>query len=108
MPRQSNGQEATVARVMHEFKHDELRTRASGPKVKSRRQAIAIALHEAGATRQESSAKNKRNLLRTKAKERRGQTAEAEKEGKKAQTRTMRKYASPRRTSAIRSRRKRA
>jgi hypothetical protein len=108
MPRQSKGQKATVARVLHEFKHDELRTRRSGPKVKSRRQAIAIALHEAGASRQESPAKNKRNLQRTKAKERRGQTAEAEKEGRKAQSRTMRKYASPRRKSATRSRRKRA
>lgn len=107
MPRQSKGQKATVARVMHEFKHHELRTRGSGPKVKGRRQAVAIALHEAGATRDETPAKNKRNLQRTKAKERRGQTAEAAKEGKKAQDRTLRSYAGPRRTASSRARRKR-
>lgn len=50
---------------MHKFKHGEL---GSGPggksgKVKSRRQAIAIALEEAGASR------NKSNLRRTKKKE---------------------------------------
>jgi hypothetical protein len=97
MARQNEEQKETVGRVMHEFKHGELRMRGSGPKVRNRKQAIAIALHEAGATRQESPAKNRANLKRTKAKERRGETAEAEKEGKKAQDRTMRKAASPRR-----------
>nr|WP_246526573.1 DUF6496 domain-containing protein [Plastoroseomonas hellenica] len=91
MAQQSRPQKETVGRVMHEFKHGELRIRGSGPKVKSRKQAIAVALHEAGATRQESRAKNKEALRRTKAKERRGQTAEAEKEGKRAQDRTMRR-----------------
>jgi hypothetical protein len=97
MAPESEAQKETVGRVMHEFKHGELRMRGSGPKVRNRKQAIAIALHEAGATREESPAKNRANLKRTKAKERRGETAEAEKEGKKAQDRTMRKAASPRR-----------
>lgn len=98
MARQSKSQKQTTARVMHEFKHGELRTRASGPKVKSRRQAIAIALHEAGSTNQETSQKNRQNLLKTKAKERKGQAAEALKEGKRAQTRTM-KAATARKTA---------
>jgi len=91
MARQSKAQKETVGRVMHEFKHGELRIRGSGPKVKNPKQAVAIALHEAGATRQENPKKNRRNLTRTKAKERRGETAEAEKEGKAAQDRTMRR-----------------
>ncbi|MEZ2127195.1 MULTISPECIES: DUF6496 domain-containing protein [unclassified Sinorhizobium] len=98
MPRQSKEQKETVARVMHEFKHGELKIRGSGPKVRNPKQAIAVALHEAGATRQESPAENRRNLQRTKAKERKGETAEAEKEGKAAQRRTMEK-ATARRTA---------
>ena len=62
---------------MHAFKHGELRIRGSGPKVKNPKQAIAIALHEAGASNQESPKKNRENLKRTKAKERRGETAQA-------------------------------
>lgn len=89
MAQQSKNQQETVGRVMHEFKHGELKTRGSGPKVKNRKQAIAIALHEAGATRQETPQKNRENLRKTKAKERKGQTAEAEKEGKRAQDRTL-------------------
>jgi hypothetical protein len=83
---QSEEQKETVSRVMHEYKHGELRIRGKGPKVKSPKQAIAIALHEAGATNQESPRKNKDNLRRTKQKERRGETAEARTEGKAAQT----------------------
>jgi hypothetical protein len=95
MPSQSKEQRGTVERVMHEFKEGELRTgRGKGPKVKNRKQAIAIALHESGSTNQESPAKNKANLARTKSKERKGQTAEAEKEGKRAQDRTVAKGAS--------------
>lgn len=86
---QSKEQKETVARVMHEYRHGEIR--GNGPKVKNPKQAVAIALHEAGATNQESPKKNRQNLRRTKAKERKGQTAEAEKEGKAAQDRTERK-----------------
>src|SRR3712207_5982725 len=84
--RQSQEQKETVERVMHEFKHGELRIRGDGPKVKNPKQAIAIALHEAGASNQESSKANKRNLARTKAKERKGETARdaTERKGKRA------------------------
>ena len=94
--KQTTEQKETIGRVMHEFKYGELRTRGSGAKVKSPKQAIAIALHEAGATRDEDMATNRRNLRRTKSKERKGETAEAEKEGKAAQDRTMKKAASRR------------
>lgn len=38
-----------VEKVMHEFKHQELRSGGSGKKVTSRKQAIAIGLSEARA-----------------------------------------------------------
>lgn len=76
MAKQSPGQKATVERVMHEFKHGQLKTAGGkGPKVRNPKQAIAIALHEAGASREETPAKNKKNLARTKAKEGRGAAA---------------------------------
>ena len=81
MAKQSKAQKETVERVMHEFKHGELRIRGNGPKVRSSKQAIAIALHEAGASNQESPKKNKENLRKTKAKERGGETARAQAEG---------------------------
>ncbi|MDW6023609.1 DUF6496 domain-containing protein [Mesorhizobium sp. BAC0120] len=87
MAKQSKAQEKTVERVMHEYKHGELRIRGKGPKVKNRKQAVAIALHEAGATRQESPKENRRNLRRTKTKERKGETAQARTEGKGASRR---------------------
>src|ERR1051325_640873 len=72
MPRhQTPAQRETVERVMHEFKHGELKTARGTRKVKNPKQAIAIALHEAGASKYESPAENKRNLRRTKANERR-------------------------------------
>ncbi|MDB5591232.1 DUF6496 domain-containing protein [Enterovirga sp.] len=77
MAKQTPAQKETVERVMHEFKHGELRTGQAGPKVKSRRQALAIALHESGSTNQESPKENRKNLARTKQKERKGQTAQA-------------------------------
>ena len=81
-PRESEPQKETVERVMHEFKHGELRSGGSGRKVKNPRQAIAIALSEAGASNQQSPKENEAHLRRTKAKERRGETAQAETEGK--------------------------
>lgn len=89
MPKQTKEQKETVHRVMHEYKHGELRTGGSGAKVNNLRQAVAIALHEAGATKQESPATNKENLRKTKEKERKGATAQAEAEGKEAQNRTL-------------------
>ena len=79
--KQTPEQKKTVERVMHEYKHGELRIRGNGPKVKSPKQAIAIALHEAGSSNQESPKKNKQNLARTKAKERKGETAKDAAEG---------------------------
>ena len=74
MARQSRAQKQTVERVMHEFKHGELK-RGRGGKVKSRRQAVAIALHEAGASKYETPKENRRNLARTKRRERAGTTS---------------------------------
>jgi hypothetical protein len=56
---------------LHEFKHGELKT-GRGRKVKNPKQAIAIGLHEAGATKYESKEENRQNLKRPKARERRG------------------------------------
>ena len=81
---QSKAQTETIERVMHEFKHGELRIRGTGPKVTNPKQAIAIALHEAGATNRESPAKTRETLSRTKAKVRRGETARDRTEGRKA------------------------
>ena len=79
---QSKPQKETVGRVMHEFKHGELRSGGSGKKVRNPRQAMAIALSEAGASNQQSPKKNEQNFRRTKAKEARGETAQAEAEGR--------------------------
>src|SRR5690349_23433889 len=86
MAKQSRPQKATVGRVMHEWKHGELES-SRGGKVKSRRQAVAIALSEAGASNQQSRRQNRRQRSRTKAKERRGQTAMQRKEGRSAMKR---------------------
>ena len=69
--RQSEGQRKTMGRVMHEYAHVELKSGRSGKggKVKSRRQAIAIALKEAGESKYASRGENKRNLARSKRKE---------------------------------------
>ena len=69
MAHQSDAQKETVARVMHEFKRGELEKRDGEP-VKNPKQAIAIALHEAGASNAETPAKNRDNLRKTKRRER--------------------------------------
>ncbi len=81
MAGQSKAQKDTVERVMHEFKHGEL-NQPSGRKVKNPKQAIAIALHEAGASNQESPEKNRQTLRKTKAKERKGETGKDAAEGR--------------------------
>ena len=82
--KETKGQKKTIKRVMHEYKHGELKSgkKGAGGKAKSREQAIAIALHEAGASKYESKKTNKRNLRHTKAKERSGKTAKQRKEGR--------------------------
>ncbi|MGE0649031.1 MAG: DUF6496 domain-containing protein [Gammaproteobacteria bacterium] len=84
MVKTSPRQRKTTGRVMHEFKHGELRRGAKGKggKVKSRRQAIAIALSEAGASKYQSKKENQRKLAETKRKEARGETAQQGREGK--------------------------
>jgi hypothetical protein len=69
---------------MHEFKHGELKSGRGGKggKVKNRRQAIAIALKEAGTSKYETRGENKRNFAKTKRKEARGETFQQEREGK--------------------------
>src|SRR4051812_17425831 len=71
MAKTSTSQRKTMGRVMHEYAHGELKSgrRGKGGKVKSRRQAIAIALKEGGASKYESKGENRRNLARSKAKE---------------------------------------
>ncbi len=80
----SPSQRKTMGRVMHEYAHGELKSGPGGKggKVKSRRQAIAIALKESGESKYESKAENKRNLAKSKRKEATGQTAQQEREGK--------------------------
>lgn len=68
---------------MHEFKHGELE-RGQGGKVRNPRQAVAIALSEAGASNRQSPQENRRRLRQTKQKERTGQTAQQQKEGRRA------------------------
>jgi Family of unknown function (DUF6496) len=70
---QSKAQKETITRVMHEFKHGELESH-SGRKVRNPKQAIAIGLREAGASKYESNEKNRETLQRTKARERRRAT----------------------------------
>ena len=89
--KQSEPQKETVGRVMHEFKHGELESH--GRKVTSRRQAISIALHEAGASHEQSPEQKEHSLSRTKSKEHHGETAAAEKEGKAAQDRVLKRNA---------------
>jgi len=84
---------------MHEFKHGELTSGRGGKggKVKNRRQAIAIALQEAGSSKYQSNRRDRRNLRRTERKEGVGLTGQQEREGnshvggrrKRESTRTM-------------------
>ena len=84
MAKETQSQKKTVGRVMHEYAHGELKSGPGGKagKVKSRRQAIAIALHEAGASKTESKSANRKNLAKSKRKEATGKTSQQEKEGK--------------------------
>jgi Family of unknown function (DUF6496) len=84
MPKSPPRQRKIAGRVMHEFKHSELKGGPGGRagKVKSRRQAIAIALKEAGASKYESESENKKNLAKPERKEARGETYQQEREGR--------------------------
>ena len=56
MPKETKGQQKKVKRVMHEYKHGDLKSGKDG-KVKSRKQAIAIAMSEAGISRKKRAKK---------------------------------------------------
>ena len=48
-PTTKKAKRKAVKQVMHEYKHGQLRSGSKkGPKVKNRRQAVAIAMREAG------------------------------------------------------------
>ncbi|HYM19278.1 MAG TPA: DUF6496 domain-containing protein [Micropepsaceae bacterium] len=84
MAKTSPRQRKTTGRVMHEYKHGELKSGRGGKarKVKSRKQAIAIALHEAGASKYGTKLERKRSFAKTKGKESHGETYQQEREGK--------------------------
>jgi hypothetical protein len=84
MPKSTPRQRKTIGRVMHEYEHGELKSgrQGKGGKVKNRRQAIAIALSEAGASKYDSARKNRSNLAKTERKEAQGKTYQQEREGK--------------------------
>src|SRR5260370_25841830 len=105
---QTPSQRKTVKRVMHEYKHAELKTARGSRKVKNPKQVIAIALSEAGASKYDTLKERAHNLRRTKAKEKRGETAQAATEGRAGAARTLATPSKPatkstRRTSASKS-----
>ena len=70
---------------MHEFRHGELKSGRGGKggKVKSRKQAIAIALHESGQSKYDTKAeKKKSSAAKSSRKEATGRTGQQEREGK--------------------------
>lgn len=69
---------------MHEYEHGELKSGpvGKGGEVKNRKQAIAIALSEAGASKYESTKKNQEHLTKSERKESKGKTYQQEAEGK--------------------------
>ena len=73
-----------VEREMHKFKRGQLKSGPGGKggKVKSRRQAIAIALKESGESKYESKTENNRNLAKSERKEACGETSQQKPEGK--------------------------
>lgn len=77
-------QRKTIGRVMHEYEHGELKSGRAGKagKVKSRKQAIAIALNESGASNLKSNAQNRKAERKSERKESRGETYQQEAEGK--------------------------
>ena len=86
MAKETPAQKKTVDRVMHEFKHGELESGPDGKagKVRDPKQAVAIALSEAGASNRKPHGQNARTRSTTKAKEAHGETAQQAKKGKAA------------------------
>jgi hypothetical protein len=88
MAKQSKPQKETMERVMHEFKQGELAS-STGRKVTNPRQAIAIGLSEAGASKFQSPKENKARLAETKRRERRGETAKQRDEDERTKSDLM-------------------
>lgn len=65
MAKESKAQREIITRVMHEFKEGDLE-RGRGGTVRNPKQAIAIALSEAGASNQQSPQENRHRLAKTK------------------------------------------
>jgi hypothetical protein len=81
MPKTTPRQRKSIGRVMHEFAHGELES-GRGGKVTDRKQAIAIALSEAGASSNRSEAENRRKAAKTRRMEAAGETAQQQAEGR--------------------------
>lgn len=77
MPKPSPEQKHIVARVMHAFRQGDL-DQPNGEPVKNPKQAIAIALREAGSSNAETPAKNRENLAKTRRGERRAGALKAD------------------------------
>ncbi len=84
MAKTSPRQRKIIGRVVHEYKHGKLKRSRSGKggKVKSRKQAIAIALHEGGASKSQSKSRNRKAARKSRRKETHGRTYQQRKEGK--------------------------
>lgn len=84
MAKTTSRQRKTIGRVMHEYEHGELKSGRSGKagKVKSRKQAVAIALNEAGASKFKSKVENRKAEAKSEKKEAQGRTYQQEAEGK--------------------------
>jgi hypothetical protein len=103
-PKLSTGQKKKVEKVMHEYKEGKLKSGkrgpGKGPKVKSRKQAIAIALSEAGASRPAKSTKSSRQVRKTSP----NRAGSRQTGGKRASARTTTARRSNRRSTAYESR----
>ena len=73
MAEETEAQKQTVERVMHEFKHRELKG-ADGEPVRNPKQAIAIGLSEAGVSNRSTPEQNRRHEAHTHTRERAGET----------------------------------
>jgi ribosomal protein L21E len=56
-PKTKAGKQAKVGKVMHEFKTGTLHSGKGGPVVKSQKQAVAIAMSEAGMAKKKTNKK---------------------------------------------------